>query len=39
MQITNIPKTINYKKDLEIRGEVVMPISVFNELNRKAKIE
>jgi DNA ligase (NAD+) len=39
MQIANIPKTINYKKDLEIRGEVVMPISVFNELNRKAKIE
>jgi NAD-dependent DNA ligase len=29
MQIDNIPKTIAYKKNLEVRGEVVMPISVF----------
>jgi DNA ligase (NAD+) len=39
MQIDNIPKTIVYKKDLEVRGEVVMPISSFNELNEKAKIK
>ncbi len=39
MQIENIPKTIDYKDHLEVRGEVVMPISVFNELNNKAKIE
>ncbi len=39
MQIANIPKTITYKDHLEVRGEVVMPISVFNKLNEKAKIE
>ncbi len=39
MQIDNIPKTIDYKKDLEVRGEVVMPISSFEELNEKAKRE
>ncbi|MDQ7009555.1 MAG: NAD-dependent DNA ligase LigA [Candidatus Gracilibacteria bacterium] len=35
-QITNIPKIIEYKKYLEIRGEVVMPISSFNRLNKNA---
>ena len=39
MQIANIPKTIAYKKHLEVRGEVVMPISVFNDINEKAKKE
>lgn len=39
MQIENIPKNIAYKKHLEVRGEVVMPISVFNNLNDKAKID
>jgi len=39
MQIDNIPKKINYKEHLEVRGEVVMPISVFNELNEIAKKE
>ncbi len=39
MQIENIPKTISYKKHLEVRGEVVMPISVFNNINEKAKKE
>jgi len=39
MQIANIPKTIKYKKHLEVRGEVVMPISVFEDINEKAKIE
>lgn len=39
MQIDNIPKVIDYKKPLEVRGEVVLPISVFEELNKKAKIE
>jgi NAD-dependent DNA ligase len=37
MQIANIPKNISYKKHLEIRGEVVMPISVFNKLNEEQK--
>jgi len=39
MQIVNIPKKIKYKKHLEVRWEVVMPISVFEWLNEKAKIE
>lgn len=38
MQIQNIPKTIIYTKDLEVRGEVVMPISSFERLNEQAKI-
>lgn len=37
MQIDNIPKNINYFENLEVRGEVVMPISVFKELNIEAK--
>jgi len=39
MQIDNIPKTISYKEHLEVRWEVVMPNSVFEELNLNAKIE
>ena len=39
LMIDNIPKTIKYKWDLEVRWEIVMPISIFNELNKKAKIE
>jgi len=39
MQIDNIPKKISYLHHLEVRGEVVMPISSFNELNEKAKNE
>lgn len=39
MQVANIPKTISYKNHLEVRGEVVMPISVFNDINEKAKKE
>jgi len=39
MQIANIPKKINYKDYLEVRGEVVMPISSFDNLNKKAKEE
>jgi DNA ligase (NAD+) len=39
MQVKNIPKKIKYKKHLEVRGEVVMPISVFEWLNEKAKRE
>ncbi len=39
MQIENIPKTINYKDNLEVRWEVVMPISSFEMLNEKAKKE
>jgi DNA ligase (NAD+) len=37
MQITNIPKKINYKEYLEIRGEVVMPFSSFDRLNEEAR--
>ncbi|QFR39109.1 NAD-dependent DNA ligase LigA [Candidatus Gracilibacteria bacterium 28_42_T64] len=37
MQVSNIPKEIEYKDHLEVRGEVVMPISIFNELNEDAK--
>jgi len=37
MMIDNIPKTIKYKKPLEVRGEVVMPISSFNNINFLAK--
>ncbi len=36
-QIENIPKIINYKNKLEVRGEVVMPISSFEKLNQEAK--
>ncbi|MGE4443385.1 MAG: NAD-dependent DNA ligase LigA [Candidatus Altimarinota bacterium] len=32
----NIPKNISYKEHLEVRGEVVMPISSFQSLNKKA---
>lgn len=35
-QVANIPKKIPYKNRLEVRWEVVMPISVFDEINRKA---
>ena len=37
-QIANIPKCISYKEHLEVRGEVVMPISSFEKLNEEAKI-
>lgn len=37
MQIKNIPKQIQYTKKLEVRGEVVMPISSFEMLNKEAK--
>lgn len=33
MEITNIPKVIPHKETIEIRGEVVMPRSAFDELN------
>lgn len=32
----NIPKNISYKEHLEVRWEVVMPISSFQSLNKKA---
>ena len=38
MQISNIPKKIDYFNDLEVRWEVVMPISVFEEINKNAKL-
>ena len=36
-QIQNIPKEIPYAEDIEIRGEVLMPLSSFEKLNREAK--
>lgn len=33
MQIASIPKHITLKENIEIRGEVVMPIAAFQELN------
>ncbi len=33
MQIANIPKNISPKDNIEIRGEVIMPIAAFHELN------
>lgn len=39
MQIDNIPKRIDYKEHLEVRWEVVMPISSFEELNKQAKLD
>ena len=36
MQINNIPKNIDYLEYLEIRGEVVMPLSSFEKLNKEA---
>jgi len=37
MQISNIPKKIDYKEYLEVRWEIVMPISSFEKLNEEAK--
>lgn len=34
MQIASIPKQISYLKDLEVRGEVYLPISQFLKLNK-----
>jgi DNA ligase (NAD+) len=36
MQIDNIPKNIDYLDYLEVRGEVVMPLSSFEKLNKEA---
>ena len=36
-QVKNIPKEIKYKERIEVRGEVIMPISVFKKLNEKSK--
>lgn len=35
MEINNIPKIISHKGTIEIRGEVVMPRSAFDELNNR----
>ncbi|WP_369991666.1 NAD-dependent DNA ligase LigA [Mycoplasmopsis arginini] len=34
-QIENVPKKINYQKELEVRGEIYLPIDKFDELNNK----
>lgn len=35
MEIANIPKNIPHKETIEIRGEVVMPRSAFDQLNQR----
>ncbi|PYF43192.1 NAD-dependent DNA ligase LigA [Metamycoplasma alkalescens] len=35
LQIKNIPKRIDYKKNLEVRGEIFLPIDEFNQINKK----
>lgn len=37
--IENIPQMIDYKERLEVRGEVIMPKSVFSEVNKKRQLE
>ncbi len=37
-QITNIPHEISYVQDIEVRGEVLMPLSSFEKLNTQAKL-
>ncbi len=34
-QITNIPLTINDKRDIEVRGEIYIPLETFKEINKK----
>lgn len=36
-QIENIPKEIKYNHRFEVRWEIIMPISVFEKLNKEAK--
>ncbi len=36
--IENIPHVIDYKERLEVRGEVIMPKSVFLEVNKKRQL-
>lgn len=35
--IASVPKTIDYQEKLEIRGEVIMPKAVFEELNEQRR--
>ncbi len=37
--IQNIPQMIHYKERLEVRGEVIMPKSVFLEVNKKRQLD
>lgn len=39
LEISSIPKTLNEKIDIEVRGEIVMPFSSFNKINEKRKKE
>ncbi|WP_045433141.1 NAD-dependent DNA ligase LigA [Metamycoplasma canadense] len=38
-QIKNIPKTISYTNDIEVRGEIFLPIDEFKTLNKKLMSE
>ena len=34
LQIKDVPQTIDYKKNIEVRGEIFLPKDVFKELNK-----
>lgn len=37
LQISSIPKILNSRVDIEVRGEIVLPISEFNRINNEKK--
>lgn len=39
MQIKSVPKKLKEKIDVEVRGEVVMPVSSFNKINSQRELE
>ena len=39
MQIKSVPKKLKEKVDIEVRGEVVMPVSSFNKINSQRELE
>lgn len=39
MQIKSVPKSLKEKVDIEVRGEVVMPVSSFNKINSQRELE
>ncbi|AZZ65519.1 NAD-dependent DNA ligase LigA [Metamycoplasma phocicerebrale] len=39
LQIESVPKVIDYKKDLEVRGEIYLSLKKFEEINNKLTLE
>ena len=39
MQIKSVPKKLKEKADIEVRGEVVMPVSSFNKINSQRELD